>query len=80
MNYCNWENKHLTECLDLATVATDTSERTALLKEAEKILLEEMPVIPIYSEKLIYMTNNRIKGIFLDNCGHVDFRKTYFTN
>ncbi len=80
MNCSNWENERFARCLDLARTKTTEKERNALLKEAEKILVEEMPVIPIYSERLIYMTNDQLKGILLDNCGHVDFKKMYFKN
>ncbi len=80
MNCSNWENEQFARCLDLARTKTTEKERNALLKKAEKILLEELPVIPIYSGRFIYMTNDQLEGILLDNCGHVDFRKMYFKN
>ncbi len=80
MNFSNWENTRFTECLSLAITKTTEKERNALLKEAEKILVEEMPVIPIYSGRLIYMINDHLKGVFPDNCGCVDFKKMYFNS
>lgn len=80
LNFASWENERFTQCVNLAKTITNSQERTKFLKEAEKILLNEMPIIPIYSGRLIYMTNERLKGIILDNCGHADFRRAYFTN
>lgn len=78
VNRSNWENEDFKHYLDLAETKTDENERKALLKQAEKILVSEMPVIPIFSQKAMYLTSDRLDGIIMDKCGHVDFKKVFF--
>ena len=78
-NVCRWENPVYQECLSLSRLAVEASERVALMRRAEKILVEEMPVIPIYSETYLYMVRPHIQGIVIHDLGHVDFKWTKST-
>jgi oligopeptide transport system substrate-binding protein len=53
-NWCNSEYDQL--ILKQAPEAKTHNDRLEIFKQAEKILLEEMPVIPIY----IYTSNNLV--------------------
>lgn len=50
INFSKWENSHYQLLLDLANHALDPSTRFLLLQEAERILVDELPVIPLYFE------------------------------
>jgi ABC-type oligopeptide transport system substrate-binding subunit len=56
----------------------DKKQRKKHLKEAEKLLLEEMPVIPIFVETYKYMMNNKLHGLFFNKSDSVDFKTAYF--
>ena len=45
-----------------ATKTTDNNLRFAAFAKAEKILLAEMPVIPLYYENKIYLLQTDVKG------------------
>lgn len=48
INFPKWENKEYQEIMKLAERETDPAKRKSYYLQAEKILLEEMPVAPIY--------------------------------
>lgn len=76
-NTADWENSHYKELLDLADQEADPLMRNAHLKEAEKLLLEEMPVIPIYITHYQYIISDKVKGMRLSPVGFPDFKKIY---
>jgi len=49
--------------------------RMALLAEAEKILMEEMPFIPLFSDTLLFSHPAQLKGYIFDCVGAVDFSR-----
>lgn len=77
-NAPQWENKKYQDLLSAADYETNIEKRKEYLKEAEKILLEEMPIIPIYVHKNKYMIHKNLKGVFTSHLGHVDFKWAYF--
>jgi oligopeptide transport system substrate-binding protein len=52
-NNTGWSNEDYDDLLDQARKETDTAKRTQVLQQAETLLLEQGPVIPIY-----FYTNN----------------------
>lgn len=47
-NQTGWSNARYDELIEAAALEVDTEARLALMREAEEILLRELPVIPIY--------------------------------
>jgi len=47
-NTTGWSNAEYEDCLDRAAREQDAAARTRLLQRAEEILLDELPVIPLY--------------------------------
>ena len=47
-NDSNWNNKEYDDLIGLAGRTIDTAERYKIFQRAEKLLLEELPIIPIY--------------------------------
>jgi oligopeptide transport system substrate-binding protein len=77
-NYSRWENETYKNLLNLAISMTETSLRANYLKEAEELLLQEMPVIPIYMENCKYLLHDKLKGYFINKSGYVDFKTMWF--
>lgn len=73
-NVARWENPLYRQLLDQATAIGEVAVRDELLKQAETILMDEMPVIPLYSEQYQYAVRKEVKGVFVQDLGHVDFK------
>ncbi|WP_019121517.1 peptide ABC transporter substrate-binding protein [Brevibacillus massiliensis] len=73
-NDTRWENPKYKELLDQALKEVDIEKRKALMKEAEQILMDEMPVVPIYFYTSSYVANPNLKGVVTDPFNHIDFK------
>lgn len=56
----------------------DQAERVAAMTEAEKILMDYMPIMPIYYYSNTYMLKPGFKNIFLDYKGDIDYTRGYY--
>lgn len=67
--------------IDEAFNASDEASRLALMHEAEKILVEDMPVMPLFTYQNYYMKHSDISGLkFAAWYGYTDFSKVKFKN
>lgn len=73
-NAPQWENSRYKELLELADNSTDVIVRKEYLREAELILLEEAPVIPVFISHHKYISHDYVKGIYIAPTGLVDFK------
>lgn len=73
----HWKNNHFIDLMEKAKKASDHLERNQYIYEAEKIAVDEMPLIPILFDKWRFMKNPRLKGIKLSSIGQIDFREAY---
>lgn len=73
-NVARWENPLYRQLLDQAVVTGEAVIRKGLLKQAEAILMDEMPVIPVYSDRYQYVLRPEVTGILIHDIGHVDFK------
>lgn len=78
INMTRWENKRYQELISAAEKEADRAKRLALFKEAESILMEEMPVIPIYFTTISYAKNEKLKNVLISDLNEIDFRWAYF--
>ena len=74
MNMTQWQNNDYISLLNEAQVCLDSKNRKALLREAEKIVMEEMPIIPLFCYTFRYMKKAAIENIFLSHLGQIDFK------
>lgn len=77
-NRCNWENKRYKQLLYQANQVLDQQERAGLLMEAEALLMDEMPILPICSMNKSFAKNPKLKGEQLSQLQFVDFKSAYF--
>jgi oligopeptide transport system substrate-binding protein len=78
VNWSGWENPHYQKLLNEIRVSTDQQKRQQLLKEAEEILMEERPTIPLSTQIYLYSTNDEIENLTLTDLGYVEFKYTHF--
>ncbi|HHW18287.1 MAG TPA: hypothetical protein GXX30_05245 [Firmicutes bacterium] len=62
-NDVKWSNKQYDDLIAKAKASSDQAERMNLMAQAEKILLEELPIIPIYWPQRNYAEHPWVKGI-----------------
>lgn len=78
-NYTNWSNSDFINLLDKAKVATDSDERYKLLREAEAIMMDEMPILPIYNYKTVYTHKDYVNDVHISDLGFVQLKWAYIS-
>ncbi|HEY4554404.1 MAG TPA: peptide ABC transporter substrate-binding protein, partial [Bacillaceae bacterium] len=63
-NDANWGNKEYDENVKIAKGTMDQAKRMEAMHKAEEILMEEMPIIPIYFYTKPFSVKPHVKGIF----------------
>ena len=61
-NKTGWENMEYDALVEKANTINNQAERYELLYEAEEILIENMPVIPLYTYVRAYQLSSDVKG------------------
>jgi oligopeptide transport system substrate-binding protein len=61
-NRTGWSNAAYDSLIELASRTADKDSRFAFFREAEKILLSELPVIPLYFYTNVYLLHPSVKG------------------
>lgn len=77
MHDTKWENAHFTDLLNHSLVETDPVKRARILKEAEEVLISEMPIAPLYHYAWDYVKKPSVQGTLLSPLGIADFKTTY---
>lgn len=62
-NDCKWSNQRFDDLLGQAAALPRGPQRTALLREAEAVLLEDQPMALLYQYVLLYLINERVEGL-----------------
>lgn len=76
-NNTNWGNAQYDKLIDLAKKTADQKVRMKAMHDAEKILMDEMPIIPIYFYIKPYLMKDWVKGIRQSALGFNDFSAAY---
>lgn len=61
-NMTGWSNKEYDRLITESMTVADSTKRLAMLHEAEEILMDELPVIPIYHYARNYRIDPAVKG------------------
>jgi oligopeptide transport system substrate-binding protein len=73
-NNTNWESSKYIDLLNQSGLCMDLKERKRLLREAEQILMDQMPIIPVFHYALNFLQSQGLKEVALSPLGQVDFR------
>lgn len=77
-NDTRWHNDEYASLLEESQTETDSDKRTALLKEAEGILMDEMPISPIYFYTNKWVQDDSLKGVVMSGLGDIQLKWAYF--
>lgn len=76
-NDANYSNSEYDNLVQNASKEQDPVKRAELYKQAEEILMRDMPVAPIYYYNIVYLLNSRVKGLHISKLGWEFFREAY---
>lgn len=78
MNRCGYDNRFYAEILERAKVERSLATRELLLHQAESVLMEDMPIIPLFFQKNYCLVNQKLKNFTITPFGEVGFRQAHF--
>ncbi|MEM7175574.1 MAG: peptide ABC transporter substrate-binding protein [Chlamydiota bacterium] len=78
-NNTNWENTDYQKLLEDSYFCHQKEERKELLRQSEKILIDAMPVIPLYNATMLYVKDDNLENVVLTPMGVIDFKWAYLT-
>lgn len=73
-NFTNYSNPKFDDLLEQSLIEQDEEKRFELLHEAEAVLMEDLPIIPIYFSAQNSLVKTGIKGVRFDPLNNPDFR------
>lgn len=76
-NSTGWESLDYQAALQASYLATTGEERKETLKKTEEIIMEEMPVIPVFHVSMMHVQNDHLKDVVLTGSGQIDFKWAY---
>lgn len=79
-NNTQWESAKYIDLLNRSALCRDSEERKGLLREAELILMEQMPIIPVFHFALNYLQRDGLVDVALSPLGQIDFRWAHFVS
>ena len=76
-NNTNWESMDYLNAINLSYTQSNPVERKETLAVAEKILMDEMPIIPLFHYTMLHVQNENLKDVVLTESGRIDFKWAY---
>lgn len=76
-NDVGFNNAEYDKLIGEAKKETDAAKRTELLRKAEDILMDEMPILPIYYYTKVRAWKPEVKGMLTSTLGQIDFKTAY---
>src|SRR3990167_701127 len=77
-NFSQWVNDDYRKLISAAILTDDTQGRLEILGKAEKLLLEELPFIPVCSDRLFFVHRDGLGGYTFDSLGAIDLSYASF--
>ncbi len=77
LNLAFWENHKYRALIKQAKEEATIEERNVHLKDAEKIIASEMPMIPLYQLTGNYLKKSGLKDVSTSECFQIDFKWAY---
>lgn len=74
MNRTLWENSEYIRLLDQSSLEFNPSKRKEILEKAEALLMQEMPIIPLFFAAYTYVKFDNLFGVYFSDLGYLDFK------
>lgn len=79
VNMSNWQSEEYVNLLEASNYEFDPEKRKQILIEAEKLLMDEMPIIPLFFTGMGYTKIPELIGVNLPPSGEIDFKFAHFS-
>ncbi len=76
-NNTGWSNVRYDELLRLSTSAKSRKERYEYFQEAEQILVDEAPILPLYNYTTNYLLSEDVKGYYPNTMDYLPYKYMY---
>lgn len=73
-NRISYSNKEYDALVEKIRNTADEKERFKLMHDAEKMFMDEMPILPVYFNTVVYMEQQNVKGIARPAVGTIDYK------
>lgn len=73
-NRTGWKNEQFDTLIKNAYAEPDDVKRHQMLHEAEEILLDEAPILPLYFYNSAYLQSDKVEGILRHSLGYIDLK------
>lgn len=77
-NQTGWENDQFKQLIDQSQKEADLEKRAQLLKQAEEIFMDELPIAPIYFNTTSWVQNESLKDVVVSGLGDAQFKWAHF--
>jgi len=74
LNDSKWTNQQFLDLLAQSAKEQDLQKRTEILKQADQIVMDEIPAAPIYYYTYAWVKQDSVKDVVIDALGFVDFK------
>jgi oligopeptide transport system substrate-binding protein len=74
-NYSKWQNESYNQILDKALRSSSQEEYLQKVKEAEQLLVDEMPITGLYHDNYVFLIQSHVRGFEISPLGHIYFDK-----
>jgi len=74
-NYSKWHHEPYNKILSQAIQTASPQEYHQKIKEAEKLLIDEMPISCLYHDNYVFLIQPHVKGFAISPLGHIYFDK-----
>lgn len=76
-NFSGWESAQYRSLLQKYRKTSNSEKRKDLAEKAEKLLLEEIPIVPIYYHHFTSLQKDRVKNLSISPIGVMQFDRAY---
>lgn len=74
MNRTAWSNKKFDSLIKSAKQETDATKRWETLQEAERVLIDEAPIVPLYFYNQVSLEKSNVSGIVRHPVGYTELK------
>lgn len=74
MNLCQWNHPDFQKLVEQIISSRTNEERQRYTKAAESLLIDEMPIIPVFEYLSQYAKNKALENMYISPVGNIDFR------
>lgn len=79
INCTGWQNQEYTRLLNQSNLELTPVKRMALLQQAQDVLLNDLPILPLFTFTFSYAKSNELQKATLSPMGILDLEEAYMT-